>query len=58
MKMQDVSFRSVDELRDTLPEDEVKLTTFLRELILECIPDATEVRWNIPQGTCKNCLPH
>ena len=47
--MQDVSFRSVDELIDILPEDEAKLTTFLRELILECIPDAKEkLSYNVP----------
>ena len=40
--MQNVSFNSIDEFLDFLPEDELKITLALRKIILECIPHVTE----------------
>ena len=48
-KMQHVSFKSVEEFLDFLPEDELKITEILRELITNCIPDVTEkLSYNVP----------
>jgi hypothetical protein len=48
-KMQNVSFKSVEEFLDFLPEDELKITEVLRELITNCIPDVTEkLSYNVP----------
>lgn len=47
--MQNVSFKSVEEFLDFLPEDELKVTEFLRTIVFECIPDATEkLAYNVP----------
>jgi hypothetical protein len=49
MKMQDVDFRHVDDLIHFLPDDEKKIAVQLREIILECIPDAKEkLSYNVP----------
>jgi len=48
-KMQNVSFRSVDEFFDFLPKEELELVNILRGLVFECIPDCREkLSWNIP----------
>lgn len=48
-KMQNVSFSSIDEFLDFLPEDELKIVTLLRKLILHCIPECTEkLSYNVP----------
>ncbi len=48
-KMQNVAFKSVEEFLDFLPEDELKITEILRELIINCIPDVTEkLSYNVP----------
>ena len=48
-KMQNVSFKSVEEFLDFLPDDELKITEILRELITNCIPDVTEkLSYNVP----------
>ncbi|MBL0103197.1 MAG: DUF1801 domain-containing protein [Bacteroidetes bacterium] len=47
--MQNVSFKSFEEFLDFLPEDELKVTEFLRKIVFECIPDATEkLAYNVP----------
>lgn len=48
-KMQNVSFRNVDEFLDYLPENELKITEVLRELVFDCIPDVKEkLSYNVP----------
>jgi hypothetical protein len=41
-KMQNVHFRTVDELLDWLPAEELEMTNILRHQILDCIPWAKE----------------
>jgi hypothetical protein len=48
-KMQDVSFRSVEEFLDYLPEDELKIVERLRKIIFDCVPGVTEkLSYNVP----------
>lgn len=48
-KMQNVSFNSVDELLEFLPEEELKVTQFLRRLVHDCVPGITEkLSFNVP----------
>ena len=48
-KMQNLSFGSVDEFLEYLPEDELKIVLLLRRIILDCIPDCTEkLSYNVP----------
>jgi hypothetical protein len=47
--MQNVKFDSIDELLEFLPEDQLKLTEFLRKLIFECVPEIEEkLSFNVP----------
>ncbi|NER15473.1 DUF1801 domain-containing protein [Leptobacterium flavescens] len=47
--MQNVSFGSVEEFLDYLPQDELEITLYLRKLILECFPNCTEkLSYNVP----------
>ncbi len=47
--MQNVSFKSVEEFLDFLPDDELKIVELLRSLILNCIPEVTEkLSYNVP----------
>lgn len=47
--MQDVSFRSIEELLDFLPENELLITEQLRALVFECIPPISEkLAYNVP----------
>lgn len=49
MKFQEVSFKSIGEFLDFLPEDELKITECLRSLVLDCIPGCTEkLSYNVP----------
>jgi hypothetical protein len=49
IKMQNVSFHSVDEFLEFLPEDELKIVEYLRRIVFSCIPDATEkLSYNVP----------
>lgn len=49
LKMQNVSFRNIDEFLEFLPEDEFQLVAFLRILIFNCIPDVNEkLCYNVP----------
>lgn len=41
-KIQTVSFRSVEEMLETLPADERKIAAQLRDIILTCLPNAKE----------------
>ena len=48
-KMQPVNFKHIDEFLDYLPEQERRLVDFLREIVLDCIPDAREkLSYNVP----------
>ena len=48
-KMQNVSFRNVEEFLDFLPEGELEIVEYLREIILECIPECKEkLSYNVP----------
>lgn len=48
-KMQQVSFRNVEEFLEYLPEDELKIVTVLRKLALQCIPECREkLAYNVP----------
>jgi hypothetical protein len=48
-QMQNVSFRDLEEFWEFLPDDELRMTERLRNLILECIPDVKEkLSWNVP----------
>ena len=47
--MQNVSFNTIDELLEFLPEDERRIVVVLRKLILNCIPNVSEyLSYNIP----------
>ena len=47
--MQNVSFKTVDEFLDYLPENEKRIVDYLREIIIECIPDCDEkLSYNVP----------
>ena len=48
-KMQDVSFRNVDEFLEFLQEDELKTVKLLRQIIFDCVPNITEkLSYNVP----------
>ena len=48
-RMQDVNFRTVEDVLDYLPEDQLEVTIALREIILTTIPDITErLAFNVP----------
>lgn len=47
--MQDISFRNVDEFLDYLPDNERLIVDWLREVILECLPECQEkLAYNVP----------
>lgn len=47
--MQNVKFHSIEEFFDFLPEDELKLTLYLREIVFRCIPGIQEsLKYNVP----------
>ena len=48
-EMQNVNFNSVEDFLDFLPEHELQIVEFLRQLILECIPNCKEkLAYNVP----------
>ena len=48
-KFQNVNFHSVEEFLEYLPDSERKLTDFLRQIILDCIPECKEkLAYNVP----------
>lgn len=47
--MQEVSFRSVEEMLECLPDEERKITLLLRKIILSTVPEVTEkLSFNVP----------
>lgn len=56
-KYQNVDFRDIDELLEFLPEQERKLVSALRSLILRCIPECQEtLSYNIPIYKRHGCI--
>ena len=48
-KMQDVSFRDVDDFLEYIPENELKVVELLRDLCNECLPQSREkLSYNVP----------
>jgi hypothetical protein len=48
-KMQTVSFRTVDEFLEFLPDDELKIVTLLRSTVFNCVPTIIEkLSYNVP----------
>ena len=48
-KMQDVSFRNIDEFLEYLPEAELKTVNLLRKIIFDCVPNIKEkLSYNVP----------
>lgn len=48
-RMQCVDFKSIGDLLDYLPEDQLVIVERLRELVLECVPEAKEyLSFNVP----------
>jgi len=48
-KMQNVKFQSITEFLSFLPPEELEIVEFLRQLVYDCIPDATEkLAYNVP----------
>lgn len=49
MKMQNVNFKSVDEFLSYLPDDELRVVEYLRNILFECIPNCQErLAYNVP----------
>ena len=47
--MQNVNFNTIDDFWDFLPEDELVIVEYLRNIILDCIPNCTEkLSYNVP----------
>lgn len=50
--MQNVSFRNIDDFLEYLPDNELKIVSFLRRLVFDCMPMATEqLAFNVPYYT-------
>ncbi len=48
-KMQNVSFRNVEEHLEFLPGNELLMVEFLRKLVFDCVPNITEkLSYNVP----------
>ena len=48
-KMQDVSFRNIDEFLEYLPDAELKTVNLLRKIIFDCVPNIKEkLSYNVP----------
>lgn len=48
-KMQDVSFRNIDEFLEFLPIEELNVVKQLRKIIFDCVPNITEkLSYNVP----------
>ena len=45
MKMQPYKYHSIEEFLDSLPEQELKVTLFLSDIILSVMPEAKERLW-------------
>lgn len=47
--LQPIKFKSLEELWEYLPEDQLNMVNALRELIFECVPEVTErLSYNVP----------
>ncbi len=47
--MTKIKFRDVNELLESLPDDELKITLMLRKIVLNCLPNCTEkLSYNVP----------
>ena len=47
--MQNVTFKTLDEFLDFITDEELKIVKFLRQIILNCIPDCIEkLSYNVP----------
>ena len=50
---QGMQFKTIDELLDYLPEEEIEIVLSLRKIILECIPNCKEkLAYNVPFYYC------
>ena len=50
---QQIQFKTIDELLDYLPEEELEIVLSLRKIILECIPNCKEnLAYNVPFYYC------
>lgn len=48
-KMQIVNFKNVDEFLQFLPQEELKIVQYLRQIVFDCMPDADErLSFNVP----------
>jgi len=48
-KMQNVSFKTIDDFLEFLLEDELKIVEYLRDIIYNCIPECSEkLSYNVP----------
>ena len=48
-KFQNVNFSSIEEFLDFLPDNELELVNFLRQIIHDCIPECKEkLAYNVP----------
>ncbi len=48
-KIQKISFKSIDEFLDYIPDEELKIVDELRNLVFDCIPDINEkLSYNVP----------
>jgi hypothetical protein len=49
IRMQSVKFKSIDDFLTYIPDHELKVVNFLRGIIFDCIPDASEkLAYNVP----------
>ena len=47
--MQNVSFRTIDEFMEFLPEEEYEIVNYLRTIVFGCVPHITEkLSYNVP----------
>ena len=47
--MQSVKFRNIDDFLEFLPQEELEIVEFLREIVYECVPDVKEkLSYNVP----------
>ncbi|MDQ3050610.1 MAG: DUF1801 domain-containing protein [Bacteroidota bacterium] len=46
---QNVSFKSLEDFFDFLPDEELKMVIYLRKIVLDCLPNCTEkLSYNVP----------
>jgi hypothetical protein len=48
-KVQKINFKNIEEFMDYLPENELKLVRYLRDIVMDCIPACREkLSYNVP----------